>query len=99
MSKTSGSGRKIVDIAVYEAIISFNDESTGRLNTMLELNFAIGEHSVNSARKANEKRKEKAEKKAYLCTLESHRAKRRQKKNQEEQFLFIEGVSYAPGQF
>lgn len=97
--KTSGSGRKIVDISANEAIISFNEGSTGRLQTLSQLGFAIGQYSVTAMRKADERRLKMAEIKADMCSLEARRAKRRQKKKEEEAFLLQEGISYASGQF
>ncbi|GFT61276.1 uncharacterized protein TNCV_927101 [Trichonephila clavipes] len=48
-----GSSKNIVDIAVNEAIVMFNEGMTGRIKIMKALSFKIGHFTVTSAFKAN----------------------------------------------
>ncbi|GFX56414.1 uncharacterized protein TNCV_73601, partial [Trichonephila clavipes] len=59
--KTSGSSKNIVDIAVNEAIVMFNDGMRGLINIMKSLGFKIGHFTVTYAFKANYTRIKNAE--------------------------------------
>ncbi|GFW32862.1 uncharacterized protein TNCV_1774291 [Trichonephila clavipes] len=74
--KTSGSSKNIVDIAVNEAIVMFNEGMTGRVKIMKALGFKIGHFTVTSAFKANYARIKNAEIKSKSYTLEARRASR-----------------------
>ncbi|GFX76446.1 uncharacterized protein TNCV_2129971 [Trichonephila clavipes] len=80
--KTSGSSKNIVDIAVNEAIVIFNEGMTGRIKIMKALGFKIGHFTVTSAFKANYARIKNAEIKSKSYTLEARRASRMRKKPQ-----------------
>ncbi|GFV72596.1 uncharacterized protein TNCV_4937721 [Trichonephila clavipes] len=56
-----GSSKNIVDIAVNEAIVMFNEGMTGRIKIMKALGFKIGHFTVTSAFKANYARIKNAE--------------------------------------
>jgi hypothetical protein len=78
--KTSGCGKSIAEIAVYEAVISFNEGHSGRLQTLKELGIFPGMFTTAAAVKADTERVKMAEKRADLQTLEGRRYKRRQEK-------------------
>lgn len=97
--KTSGSGKKIVQISVNEAVICFNEGQKGRVSIMKELGFIIGENCKHFAVEFDNARIAAAEKRAEAATLEARRAKRMSKKVLEEDLLVKEGSTYAPGEF
>ncbi|GFY26169.1 uncharacterized protein TNCV_354851 [Trichonephila clavipes] len=75
-----GWSKNIVDIAVNEAIVMFNDGMTGRIRIMKALGFKMGNFTVTSAFKANYARIKNAEIKSRSYTLEARRASRMRKK-------------------
>ncbi|GFX73725.1 hypothetical protein TNCV_4290411 [Trichonephila clavipes] len=77
-----GSSKNIVDIAVNEAIVMFNEGMTGRIKIMKALGFKIGHFTATSAFKANYARIKNAEIKSKSYTLEARRASRMRKKPQ-----------------
>lgn len=97
--KTSGSGKQIVQIAVNEAIICYNEGQIGRLSTMRDLEFQIGQFCHSYAVEVDTRRIFVAEKRAAQCTLEARRAKRMCKKSAEESLQLKEGTVYAAGEF
>ncbi|GFT38337.1 uncharacterized protein TNCV_1653551 [Trichonephila clavipes] len=99
--KTSvcGSSKNIVDIAVNEAIVMFNEGMTGRIKIMKALSFKIGHFTVTSAFKANYARIKNAEIKSKSYTLEARRASRMKKKATNEPFAELEGPIYEAGSF
>ncbi|GFV62325.1 hypothetical protein TNCV_1131081 [Trichonephila clavipes] len=92
-----GSSKNIVDIAVNEAIVMFNEEMPGRIKIMKALGFKIGHFTVTSAFKANYAHKKNAEIKSKLYTLEARRASRMRKKATNEHFAELEGPTYEAG--
>ncbi|GBN00196.1 hypothetical protein AVEN_157435-1 [Araneus ventricosus] len=54
--KISGSGRRIVEIAVYESVVRFNEGRLGRLNIMKELKLCISNNAISSHNKADTRR-------------------------------------------
>ncbi|GFX32978.1 uncharacterized protein TNCV_5005381 [Trichonephila clavipes] len=94
-----GSSKNIVDIAVNEAIVMFNEEMTGRIKIMKALGFKIGHFTVTSAFKANYARIKNAEIKSKSYTLEARRASRMRKKATNEHFAELEGPTYEAGSF
>lgn len=97
--KTSGCGRTIVEIAVYEAIICFNEGHSGRLQTLKQLGIQPGLFTVNESVKADLLRVKTAEKRADMQTLEARRCKRMAEKSKNEQLQQKEGITYKPGEF
>lgn len=97
--KTSGSGKKIVQIAINEAVMCFNEGQCGRINVMREMGLQIGKNCTLYASEADQKRIDAAEKRALACTLEARRAKRRAKKAADEALKLQEGCVYAAGGF
>ncbi|GFT50656.1 uncharacterized protein TNCV_4629091 [Trichonephila clavipes] len=97
--KTSGSSKNIVDIAVNEAIVMFNEGMTGRIKIMKALGFKIGHFTITSAFKANYARIKNAEIKSKSYTLEARRASRMRKKATNEHFAELEDPTYEAGSF
>ncbi|GFW04966.1 hypothetical protein TNCV_4882011 [Trichonephila clavipes] len=91
--------KNIVDIAVNEAIVMFNEGMTGRIKIMKALGFKIGHFTVTSAFKANYARIKNAEIKSKSYTLEARRASRMRKKATNEHFAELEGPTYEAGSF
>ncbi|GFX98000.1 hypothetical protein TNCV_4906511 [Trichonephila clavipes] len=96
-----GSSKNIVDIAVNETIVMFNEEMTGCIRIMKALGFKIGHFTVTSDFKANYARIKNAEIKSKSYTLEVRRASRMRKKstNEREHFAELEGHIYEAGSF
>ncbi|GFX90877.1 uncharacterized protein TNCV_3167081 [Trichonephila clavipes] len=94
-----GSSKNIVDIAVNEAIVMFNEGMTGRIKVMKALGFIIGHFTVTSDFKANYTRIKNAEIKSKSYTLEARRASRMRKKATNEHFAELEGPAYETGSF
>lgn len=97
--KMSGSGRKISEIAVSEAVILFNEGRKGRLSVMKKLGIEIGGYAAKAQIQADKKRVDIAEKRALSNTLEARRAKRRQKIANNSLTVKKEGCVYQPGGF
>jgi hypothetical protein len=97
--KVSGSGPNIVQVAVNEAVILFNDGQKGRINTMHQLGFRIGENVRTFASESDSRRIKSAEKKAEMSTLEARRAKKRARIVEMEAIEEQEGIIYAAGEF
>ncbi|GFV60453.1 uncharacterized protein TNCV_3470881 [Trichonephila clavipes] len=85
-----GSSKNIVDIAVNEATVMFNEGMTRRIRIMKALGFKIGHFAVTSACKANYARIKNAEIKSKSYTLEVRRARRMRKKATNEHFAELE---------
>ncbi|GFV75844.1 uncharacterized protein TNCV_1757721 [Trichonephila clavipes] len=94
-----GSSKNIVDIAVNEAIVMFNEGMTGRIKIMEALGFKIGHFTVTSAFKANYARIINAEIKSKSYILEARRASRMRKKASNEHFVELKGLTYEAGSF
>ncbi|GFV32885.1 uncharacterized protein TNCV_1745271 [Trichonephila clavipes] len=73
-----GSSKNIVDIAVNEAIVMFNEGMAGRIKIMKALGFKIGHCTV----EANYARIKNADIKSKSCTLEARRSSKMRKKAQ-----------------
>jgi hypothetical protein len=97
--KNSGCGSNVVQIAVSEAVLLFNDGQAGRLNVMSELGYKIGNNAKSFALQSNEKRIKAAEIKAETSTLEARRARKKARIAENEKTLEEEGTIYAAGQF
>lgn len=97
--KTSGSSKNVVDAAVNETVVIFNEGMAGRINIMKCLGFKIGHFSVTSALQADFARVKGAEVKSRSSTLEARRAIRMRKKALNEQFKTTEGPTYDLGAF
>ncbi|GFX35095.1 uncharacterized protein TNCV_2330351 [Trichonephila clavipes] len=91
--------KNIVDIAVNEAIVMFNEGMTGRIKIMKALGFKTGHFTVTSAFKANYARIKNADIKSKSYTLEARRAIRMRKKAPNEHFVELEGPTYEAGSF
>ncbi|GFW83184.1 uncharacterized protein TNCV_3237311 [Trichonephila clavipes] len=85
-----GSSKNIVDIAVNEAIVMFNEGMTGRIKIMKALGFKIGHFTVISAFKASYARIKNADITSKSYTLEARRASRIRKKATKEHFAELE---------
>ncbi|GFW93190.1 uncharacterized protein TNCV_3333501 [Trichonephila clavipes] len=94
-----GSSKNVVDIAVNEAIVMFNEGMIGRIKIMKALGFKIGHFTVTSPFKANYARIKNAEIKSKSYTLEARRASRMRKKATNEHFAELEGPTYEAGSF
>lgn len=97
--KYSGCGRKIVDIAVNEAAIIFNEGYKGRLQTLKALELCPGKFAMKAAVNADNIRIATAEIRCQKSTLDSRRAKRRKILIENEKAQHSEGITYAPGHF
>ncbi|GFW89255.1 transposable element Tcb1 transposase [Trichonephila clavipes] len=94
-----GSSKNIVDIAVNEAIVMFNEGMTGRIKIMKALGFKIGHFTVTSAFKANYARIKNADIKLKSYTLEARRARKMRKKAPHEHFAELEVSLIGHGSF
>ncbi|GFW21514.1 uncharacterized protein TNCV_1533371 [Trichonephila clavipes] len=97
--KLLGSSKNIVDIAVNEAIVMFNERMTGRIKIMKALGFKIRHFTVTSAFKANYARIKNADIKSKSYTLEGRTASRIRKKATNEHFAELYGPTYEAGSF
>ncbi|GFT98474.1 uncharacterized protein TNCV_3951481 [Trichonephila clavipes] len=97
--KTSGSSKRIVDVAVNEAVVMYNDGMAGRLDIMKHLDCKLGHFSVTYAFQSDNARIKEAEMKSRSSTLDARRALRMRKKAMHEHFVKIEGVTYEAGAF
>ncbi|GFV88286.1 uncharacterized protein TNCV_4543321 [Trichonephila clavipes] len=97
--KTSGSSKRIVDVAVNEAVVMYNDGMAGRLDIMKHLGCKLGHFSVTYAFQSDNARIKEAEMKSRSSTLDARRALRMRKKVMHEHFVEIEGVTYEAGAF
>lgn len=97
--KNSGCGKRIVQTAVNEAVISFNEGNIGRLQTMRKLELYPSRHAIAAAKKADMERVRSAEARCLLNTMEVRRALRRKKLATSEAQCHKEGVTYAAGLF
>ncbi|GFT12309.1 uncharacterized protein TNCV_4005641 [Trichonephila clavipes] len=78
--KTSGSSKRIVNIAVNEAVVMYNDGMAGRLDIMEHLGCKLGHFSVIYAFQADNPRIKEAKMKYRSSTLGVRRAFRMRKK-------------------
>ncbi|GFU06406.1 uncharacterized protein TNCV_907681 [Trichonephila clavipes] len=97
--KTSGSSKRIVDVAMNEAVVMYNDGMAGRLDIMKHLGCKLGHFSVTYAFQSDNARIKEAEMKSRSSTLDARRALRMRKKVMHEHFVEIEGVTYEAGAF
>ncbi|GFS60221.1 uncharacterized protein TNCV_2827231 [Trichonephila clavipes] len=97
--KTSGSSKRIVDVAVNEAVVMYNDGMAGRLDIMKHLGCKLGHFSVTYAFQSDNARIKEAEMKSRSSTLDARRALRMRKKAMHEHFVETEGVTYEAGAF
>lgn len=97
--KISGASKTVVDIAVNEATVMFNEGMTGRIKIMKCLGFKIGHYCQTSALQADYMRVKQAEKKCMASTLVARRANRMRNKAKHEHFLELEGPTYEAGAF
>ncbi|GFV46731.1 uncharacterized protein TNCV_1881901 [Trichonephila clavipes] len=93
--KTSGSSKRIVDVAVNEAVVMYNDGMAGRLDIMKHLGCKLG-HFLSLMPFSRIK---EAEMKSRSSTLDARRALRMRKKAMHEHFVEIENVTYVAGAF
>ncbi|GFX66093.1 uncharacterized protein TNCV_4102331 [Trichonephila clavipes] len=98
-SLVCGSSKNIVDIAVNEAIVMFNEGMMRRIKIMKALGFKIGHFTVTSAFKDNYARIKNAEIKSKSYTLEARKASRMRKKATNEHFAELERPTYEAGSF
>ncbi|GFW14789.1 uncharacterized protein TNCV_1562521 [Trichonephila clavipes] len=94
-----GSSKNIVDIALNEAIVMFNEGMKGRIKIMKALGFKIGRFTVTSAFKANYAGIKNAEIKSKAYTLEARRASKMRTKATNVHFAELEGSTYEAGSF
>lgn len=97
--KSSGSNRVIAEIALYEAVIGFNEGRKGRLQVLKFLGFEVGQNAIDAACKADLTRIQEAEKKASEFSLEARRARRMRNICDLEKVTKQEGVVYEKGKF
>lgn len=97
--KRGFAGKTVVEIAAYEAALIYNKGCIGRMEVLSCMDIVPGKHCEESLRKCDERRVFNADKRATMETLESRRARRRLRLDQESHFEEIEGVTYAAGEF
>lgn len=97
--KTSGCGRRIAEIAVYEAVIIFNEGRRARLHVMEKLGFQIGKNARSAQANADFKRLLTAQKRASLNTINARKARRSKKNSVNIKNVKREGNMYEPGAF
>ncbi|GFY05489.1 uncharacterized protein TNCV_218711 [Trichonephila clavipes] len=97
--KTSGSSKRIVDFAVNEAVVMYNDGMASRLDIMKHLGCKLGHFSVTYAFQSDNSRIKEAEMKSRSSTLDARRALRMRRKAMHEHFVEVEGVRYEAGAF
>ncbi|GFT94252.1 hypothetical protein TNCV_3922821 [Trichonephila clavipes] len=78
--KTSGSSKRIVNVAVNEAVVMYNDGMAGRLDIMKHLGCKLGHFSVTYAFQSDNAQIKEAEMKSRSSTLDARRALRMRKK-------------------
>lgn len=97
--KVSGAGFTVAELATYEAVIAFNDGSSGRLTTLEELGINPGTYTVEAAKSSDLKRVRVAEKRADFSSLEARRARSLKEKIKFDKLELKEGTTYDPGAF
>lgn len=97
--KVSGSGKKISEIAAYEAAILFNEGHKGRLSVMRALDIYPGVNAIIAQFRRDARRVKLAEKRKLCSTVDVRRAKRRAKLSLNEKNVEAEGIIYEPGGF
>lgn len=97
--KTVFCGKKVLDLGVADAVITFNSGYKGRLKVMKKLGVTPGKFCVQYSNAADWKRIAKANTKALGATKEARIARRRSQKQREEEQQEQEGPSYVPGGF
>lgn len=97
--KTSGSGKKIVQIATNEATILFNEGCQGRHDVMDSLQLLRSNFSIHGFEGIDNKRIAYSERKASMQTKEQRKLRKRCKTAKDESLKEIEGEMYAAGGF
>ncbi|GFU46711.1 uncharacterized protein NPIL_313021 [Nephila pilipes] len=97
--KTSGASKTVVDIAVNEATVLYNDGMSCRLNILKCLGCKLGLFSITYASQADNARIKGAEAKLKSSTLHARRVRRMKRKAMHEHFVAVEGTTYEAGGF
>ncbi|GFS84682.1 uncharacterized protein NPIL_310741 [Nephila pilipes] len=97
--KTSRASKTVVDIAVKEATVLYNDGMSGRLNILKCLGCKLGHFSITYAFQADSARIKGAEAKSKSSTLLARRVRRMKRKAMHEHFVAVEGPAYEAGGF
>lgn len=97
--KTSGCGPSIVNIAVQEAVIVFNDGFVGRHYVMDELQLLRSRFSLEEFVKFDKQRIADAERQAVLDTKEQRKLRKHSRLADEKTFVEKHGEAYSPGNF
>lgn len=95
--KSYSSGKKILNIATDIAVCNFNDGLTNILRIVKALEMDIGVQSHNFCLEADAKRINHAELSLTDATKEARSTLRSSRKENEEEYLNIEGQLYCPG--
>lgn len=97
--KRGFAGKKIVEIAAYEAALAFNEGNTAKNQVLEVLKIVPGKYFERAMENFDILRVGFSEKKAKLGTLEVRRARRKLRIEKEQKDKEREGVRYAVGEF
>lgn len=97
--KTRGAGKRVVEIATGEAVITFNDGNQGRIKIMEEFGLTVGNRSKECFIELDNLRLSTAELRLHQSTKEMRKKKRMLQNALHEKLVSKEGTSYAAGEF
>lgn len=98
-AKTSGCDRRIAEIAVYEAVIIFNEDRRGWLDVRETLDIQVGKHVRSAQVQSYSKCLGTAEKWASLNTIDGRKARQIQQNSINIKNAKKERNVYKPGEF
>ena len=97
--KTGFAGRRIVNIAVNDAIMTFNDGMKARIKVLKKLGIVPGENCHMVMKEFDEKRVRSANKRTAESTKEARRCRKRLRLEEEAKKTNEEGPVYGAGEF
>lgn len=97
--KTSNSGHKVVKLAVYDAVSSFNDGTFSKIYILEKLGIEVGKFTRQAFDRRDILRIQCAEKRKRESTKEARRTKRRLRFEEQSKQVEIEGPTYGAGAF
>lgn len=97
--KTGFAGRRIVEIAVYDATMTFNDGMQARMKVLQRLGIIPGSYCHASVNELDENRVRSANKRALESTKEARRCRKKLRLEEESRKANVEGLVYAAGEF
>lgn len=91
--------RTKVEVATYEAVLTFNDGQKSKFVVLERLGITPGKNLVKWANAVDIVRIKKAQEQAQLATKEARKARRQAGKDQQERLEDEEGSTYEAGNF